>query len=408
MASEVIGLTGAFGGGCSTAARHLRDQRAFTVLRLSDEIKRRWKLSNSGEPSRSELQRLGDSLREAEGLGVLVDASLNQLSGIPERIVIDGIRNPGEIERLRDLFGYHFWLVAIIASAEDRWGRLRSEQYLEKGLTQRDFVADDLRDQGEEGVPHGQQVARCIDKADILVSNGSDVTLPEYKNKVLGYVDLTLSREPRNATPREIFMNMAYSAAASSKCMSRSVGAVVVDSSETVAGVGYNENPPPTKPCVEEEKYESHCYRDIVRNAHFEKLAEAGAKCPRCGEALEFIPGPPWYCGACKKREEKTNLEGYFFPDRAMSWCTAIHAEVAALFAAGRRARGGRLFVTTCPCFQCAEKITLAGITEVCFTEAYPDNKAQTRLDLAGVKLVQFDGVRSASFERIFAARRPR
>ena len=73
MTSEVIGLTGAFGGGCSTAARHLRDERAFTILRLSDEIKRRWKLSNSGEPSRSDLQEFGNKLRETQGLGVLVD-----------------------------------------------------------------------------------------------------------------------------------------------------------------------------------------------------------------------------------------------------------------------------------------------------------------------------------------------
>jgi deoxycytidylate deaminase/dephospho-CoA kinase len=402
MASEVIGLTGAFGGGCSTAARYLRDERAFTILRLSDEIKRRWKLSNSGEPSRSDLQSFGDQLRETEGLGVLVNASLEQLSGKADRIVIDGIRNPGEIERLRDLFGYRFWLVATIASAQDRWGRVGSEQYRDKGLAERDFHADDLRDKGEEGVSCGQQVDRCIDRADILVSNGSEVTLAEYKDKILGHVDLAFGRTLRNATQREIFMNMAYSAAASSKCASRSVGAVVIDPSGGVAGVGYNENPPPTKPCIEEPKYQNRCYRDIVRDTQFEQLAESHAKCPKCGKALEFVPGPPWLCAACK-----TNLEAYFFPNRARSWCTAIHAEVAALFAAGRRARGGQLFATTCPCFQCAEKIVLAGISEVCFTEAYPDNKAQARLDLAGVRLVQFEGVRSASFERIFAARRP-
>lgn len=407
MANAVIGVTGAFGSGCSTAARHLRDHRGFTVLRLSDEIKRRWRLSNSGEPDRSHLQQLGDRLRETEGAGILVDAALGQLGQAADHLVVDGIRNPGEIERLRDLFGYRFLLFAIIASGQERWDRVGSEQYLEKGLKQRDFLIDDLRDKEEEETPHGQQVGICIDKADIFISNRSDVRLAEFKAKILDYADLAFGQKSRNATASEVFMNMAYSAAASSKCRKRSVGAVVVDSNGSVVGVGYNENPPPTRPCLEEEAYQSQCYRDIVRNERFEDLAANGTKCPRCGEPLAFRPGPPWHCPTCEGRGEKTNLESYFFPDRAITWCTAIHAEVAALFAAGRRACGGSLFVTTCPCFQCAEKIALAGVSEVCFTEAYPDTKAQVRLEMAKITLLQFEGVRSASFERIFAARRP-
>jgi dCMP deaminase len=90
-----------------------------------------------------------------------------------------------------------------------------------------------------------------------------------------------------------------------------------------------------------------------------------------------------------------------------MTWCTAVHAEVWAILAAGERARGGELYTTTHPCFQCAEKIAQAGIRRVCFTEAYPDADSAKRLTMAGVELVQFEGVRSASFERIFARNRP-
>jgi len=166
--------------------------------------------------------------------------------------------------------------------------------------------------------------------------------------------------------------------------------------------VGYNENPIGTKPCVEEPTYEGRCYRDIIRNAHFADLATRGARCPKCGEPLEYKNGPPWRCTKCPEKAKKTNLESFFFPDRAMSWCTAVHAEVSAILAAAERARSGTLYTTTFPCFQCAEKITQAGIKTVYYSEAYPDPHSGKRLELSGLDLRQFEGVRSSSMERFF------
>jgi deoxycytidylate deaminase len=100
----------------------------------------------------------------------------------------------------------------------------------------------------------------------------------------------------------------------------------------------------------------------------------------------------------------KSNLEIYFFPDRAMSWCTAIHAEVRALLAAGAAARGTTLYTTTFPCFQCAEKITQVGIKDIWFTEPYPDTLAAKRLEIGRIEFRQFEGVRSSVFERFFSS----
>jgi len=86
-----------------------------------------------------------------------------------------------------------------------------------------------------------------------------------------------------------------------------------------------------------------------------------------------------------------------------MSWCTAVHAETAAILAAGERARGSELYCTTFPCMQCAEKVIQAGIRRVEYTEAYPDVFGVSRLALAKIETVQFEGVRSSSaFERIY------
>lgn len=76
-----------------------------------------------------------------------------------------------------------------------------------------------------------------------------------------------------------------------------------------------------------------------------------------------------------------------------MSWCTAVHAEVSAVLAAGERARGGTLYATTFPCFQCAEKITQVGIKTVYYSEAYPDPHSGKRLELSRIELRQFEGL---------------
>jgi deoxycytidylate deaminase len=246
-----------------------------------------------------------------------------------------------------------------------------------------------------------------MDKADILIDNSTTVTLLSFQEKILAFVDLASGEKVRPAHQEEILMNIAYSASNSSKCVKRHVGAVVVDIAGQVVGVGYNENPIGTHPCVEEPDYDFQCFRDIVRNTHFKKLSEQGVLCPKCGKAIPEIVGPPWKCPSCEESGEKNNLEKYYFPDRALNWCTAIHAEVWAILAAGERCRKGTLYTTAFPCFQCSEKIIQVGIKEVLFTESYPDAYSRQRLELAKVELRQFQGVRSASFERIFSKVRP-
>jgi deoxycytidylate deaminase len=240
--------------------------------------------------------------------------------------------------------------------------------------------------------------------------------MARLRKKVIEYVDVVTGKTPRYARPDEILMNLAYSASHGSKCLKRQVGAVLVDAPfgqmGPVVGPGFNENPSGTSPCVEEKEYGAdprnsvpgRCYRDIVRHKSFEELAKQNARCPACGKPITspVAQERPWKCAGCSR-----NLEDYFWPERAMSWCTAIHAEVASILSAGIRARGTTLYTTTFPCFQCAEKIVQAGIKSVVFTEPYPDIRAAERLTIAGIKPIRFEGVRSGRFDEIFSRARP-
>jgi deoxycytidylate deaminase len=382
---------------------------------LSKPLKEQWSEERAtGRPSRKDLQRLGDEKRQASGTEVLVDMALPEyvlarddlrtlaVDG-PERtecIVVDGIRNLGEIDRLRDLFGERFTLIGVVSTPDARWDRTRSE-YESTGATAAEFTADDDRDRNEESAV-GQQVELCVDRADLIISNLADRTLPEYRQAVLGFADLVTGTSPRAPHPAEFYMSMAFAAAHGSQCLKRHVGAVVVDARGRTVGTGYNENPRPSMPCVHESEYNGRCHRDIVRNDHFRQLHEEGSSCPKCQEPLPFIEGPPWYCPNCRDAGIKISLETYFFPDRAMTWCTAVHAEADAILAAGDRAQGSVLYSTTFPCTQCAELIAQAGVSHVVFTEAYPDVRAAGRLDLADVSYEQFEGVRSGAYSRLF------
>lgn len=410
----MIGLTGPFGSGCSTVAGFLSSRHGFTAIRLSDVIRQEWEGRNPGkQPSRGDLQSLGNHIRlEATNAGLLAEKGITGLGSLANdaRIVVDGIRNLGEIDYLRDRFGADFFVFALECPTSQRWTRLLPD-YEGSGLGLEGFRKDDERDRDEE-YTYGQQVQLCVDQADVLINNTDGSGIAALRDKLPDYLDLLTGKRPRYAAPSEIFMNLAYSAAHGSKCLKRQVGAVIVAAPAgemgDIIGQGFNENPTPTKPCVEEPEYgasmdnakRGRCFRDIVREDSFATFVKLGLKCPLCGSPLAPPDGdvPLWRCQNCEQ-----NFEKYFWPERAMTLCTAIHAEVAALFAAGRRSRGSTLYTTTFPCFQCTEKIILAGIKCIVFNEPYPDVRAGDRLILAGIETERFEGIRSRRFDEIFA-----
>jgi deoxycytidylate deaminase len=411
----IIALTGPFGSGSTTCAEILKDRLGYTIIRLSDAIRKVWTAENPKKtPARSDLQALGNRIRgDSANPGELARLAIEGLRVRPalDRIVIDGVRNIGEIETLRDGFGRGFFLFALECPASDRFGRLRSVYGQDLTL----FSEDNERDRDQEDA-FGQQVELCVDAADVLLTNDDSVTQRILRDKVVESVRLVTGEVPRYPYPHEILMNLAYSSSHGSKCLKRQVGAVLVNAPPLamgdVVGQGFNENPTGTAPCVEEPRYGAvpkesipgRCFRDMVRHESYVSLAKRRARCPSCGERLKVptVEVPPWHCGACG-----SNLDRFFWPERAMSLCTAVHAETAALMAAGERARGSTLYSTTFPCFQCAEKITHAGVKAVVYNEPYPDVRAAERLQISKVNVVRFEGIRSGRFDEIFSRARP-
>lgn len=417
----VIGLTGAFGSGCTTMAETLRESLDFRSVKISDLIKDRWQQEQQethgsdvqlplDSPPRGALQDVGDSLRRwnRQHWAETAIASLDQQPPEFQRVVLDGIRNPGESDWLRRQFK-NFFLVAVDAPPDVRWDRL-ARTPVWSGRSRAEFDAISARDAGapEEW---GQQVQQCVDQADYLIRNDDHLGEAQVRQHFItaarDLIGLSMGAD-RRPSEDEFFMHLAYTSSLRSACLKRNVGAVIVmpgaerdlDSRtrfrapSSIVSVGYNENPDWMDPCF--LRY-GNCFKDAWMKEQIQ--VRAPRFCPKCGESLRLTEWP----ARCANPDCRVSVIEAFFPERGMTHCTAIHAEVRAIRAAGDQPLvGGRLYTTTFPCFLCAEEIIQSGVTEVVYVEAYPNPKAGELLTSSLVHLVRFEGVKSQAFDRYF------
>jgi len=170
MPKVVIGLVGPISSGKGIISDYLKEL-GFTHQSLSDRL--REEFVRRGEQSeRFTLQDLGNELRRLHGNSVLAEMSVAKLAGNEEYVVIDSIRNTGEIEYLRQTLD--IFIVGISAKAEDRlsWYLARAKKRGEDTATGEAFWAANARDLGED-IESGQQVSRCLQMADsILINRG--------------------------------------------------------------------------------------------------------------------------------------------------------------------------------------------------------------------------------------------
>jgi deoxycytidylate deaminase/cytidylate kinase len=396
----VIGLTGPFGSGCSTLARVLEQNYGFKVYSLSKTLRKEWS-ATEGKPveeaSRKELQRFGNQLRLKVSFHIWAEKAFKQSEEDnvinDGRLIYDSIRNTAEVDFFRRKFP-NFLLIAVDADEPDRWRRVE-ESY---GRSHKIFKEDDNRDRNEEGIPHGQQVALCVDDADVLIRNDNDpmVTtelgwMEKLSDKMKDFIEL-FEGKLRVPYPEETYMSMAYTASLMSQCFKRQVGAVILDEIGRVVGTGFNENPPPLRSCIKE-------FGDCFREMYIEGLMNGIHFCPECGHKLERLVYP-YDCPNCQE-----NVYRIIVGDRALGRCSALHAEERAIINAGaQNLKGCSLYVTTFPCFSCAHNILDVGIRTVYYVESYPDLDSLHIFERAGtVRLEKFEGVKAQAYFRFFS-----
>lgn len=179
----IIGITGAFGSGKTTAAGFF-EKKGFRRITLAELLEEEARKRGIVKITRKILQDIGNQWREKYGTGILAKKALALLEKVhAEKAVVEGIRNTGEIEELRR--SSKFSLIAIVSDKKVRFERLKKLKRREK-LTRELFNKLDKRDAGVGQKETGLQVNACIKKAEVFIENNG--SLEEFKEKLEKFI----------------------------------------------------------------------------------------------------------------------------------------------------------------------------------------------------------------------------
>ncbi len=166
----IIGLTGPIASGKGLASKAIQAQlgsEKITTVLLSDYI--REVVRDDGKPlTRDTLREAGNALREKDGPGAWVKKMFERLpEGDGGVLLVDSIRNPGEIEELRKAFGNRAFIMATDAPVEDRIERVL-KRAREDDSTDTAEIERQMRIEMEDNPETGFGIERCREMSDAV------------------------------------------------------------------------------------------------------------------------------------------------------------------------------------------------------------------------------------------------
>jgi len=168
----IIGITGTLGAGKGTIVEYLENEKGFTHYSvrgfLIEEIKRR-KL----EINRDSMTNVANELRAANSSSYVIDQLYNQAVEKGDHCIIESIRTEGEIKSLRQK--KNFYLLAIDAKSKIRFDRIKLRKSETDHISYETFLQNEERE-FESDDPNKQNLKRCIELADFILTNNGDIT----------------------------------------------------------------------------------------------------------------------------------------------------------------------------------------------------------------------------------------
>ncbi|MEM7825997.1 MAG: AAA family ATPase, partial [Candidatus Aenigmatarchaeota archaeon] len=166
---KVIGITGTLASGKDTVKKIFQSKFDCYTFSLSSIIRTELEKKKNSSFNRKKMQDLGNELRKKYGNHILAMLAVEYMQKDKEMVVIDGIRNPGEIDFLRRKFKDKFVLIGVDAPPEIRFERMKKRNESFDPKSWEEFLEIDKKDQGENEPEYGQRTRDCIKKADFLV-----------------------------------------------------------------------------------------------------------------------------------------------------------------------------------------------------------------------------------------------
>ena len=421
----VIGFCGAIGSGVNIisemVSKDLQNKYnykcfAIKVSRIIEEISGCSSYKSQYERFKL-LQDNGNSIRKPRStkLAEYTIAQIRAIKGVTKdgtpdvanerrAFIVDQLKHPDEIKLLKKVYGESFYLFGVLSTEHERQIRLTKIEKLSSAE-----AAELLKRDEDDPVEYGQKVRKSLQYADFFLRH-SRHRHKDCEKSAHRFISLMLGMPIITPSIDEYAMYEAYTASLRSSCLSRQVGASIIDSNNHLISTGYNDVPnfggglygsrndcqKAGERCFEKESKE--CHNDFHKNEIYEEVVSK-------------------LCDEINDKSKRTNLLQVLKKSRIrnlLEFSRSIHAEMEAILAAGRKGKtvvGSRLFCTTFPCHNCARHIIAAGIDKVFFIEPYEKSLAIDLHDDAmsideqsseHVKLIPFEGVAPSKFSKLF------
>ncbi len=232
----IIGLTGSMGSGKGEIVNILQG-RGFDYIRLSSMVREEAKNRGIAD-EREKLMEVGNSMRKEGGAGVLGKRALQKIQDSDcDMWVIDGIRNPAEIDALRD--SEDVYIVGVHTDKNVLVDRILSRSRDSDPTVKDEILRKIERELGEGEPEDGQQVAKCMEKVDRVIAN-------EGSLEDLGTKFNDLYNMLKRPSKDRYYLDLARSVCKRSTCTKVEIGAAIIRDDQVIS-TGYCGAPRGTK-----------------------------------------------------------------------------------------------------------------------------------------------------------------
>lgn len=404
---------------------------------LSDKAERYIKLQDAG----NELRQIQSDILAEYAIKKIAEIRTSEISPKIEEVtdyvpvrtayLIDQLKHQDEVTLLRAVYGNLFYQFGVLSTSARRANRLKADGVPQNRISE---LVERDRKQLEK---NGQQLDKALQLADFFLRNDhANVDALEYQIKrandlIHGFNGISPSRE-------EYGMYVAYASGLRSACLSRQVGASIMNDDGVVIATGRNDVPKAggglygpedgrsNARCVKLE--DAQCFNDLYKRnvvKEIESLIDA-----KLGKAVTdlVIDATDEQKDVLKKlnvRELSKDIADAAHADTRLGglieFSRSIHAEMDAIvslaFKGNGRTEGATLFTYTFPCHNCARHIVAAGIKRVYYLEPYEKSLAVQlhgdAIDVDGqpgglgnsiqrVEFLHFEGVAPRQYLNIF------
>jgi deoxycytidylate deaminase len=317
--------------------------------------------------------------------------------------LIDQLKHQDEVTLLRAVYGNLFYQFGILSTSARRSNRLKAE-----GI-QKDRISELVERDRKQREKNGQQLDKALQLADFFIRN-DHANIDALEFQIKRSIDLIHGVNGITPTKEEYGMYVAYSSGLRSACLSRQVGASIMNDDGVIIATGRNDVPKAGGGLYgpEDGKGDARCIKiegsECFNDKHKDNVAKEIESLIKSklgnaiNELLEKDATPDQQAILQKIMIDKLSSD---IADTArddtrlgglLEFSRSIHAEMDAIvslaFKGGGCTDGTTLFTYTFPCHNCARHIVAAGIKRVYYLEPYEKSLA---LELHG-DAIDMDG----------------